>query len=416
MRSQQAMANYQETNLKLFNQNNNKTIMRTVFCFFILAIILLTSRPSIAQDVIIHKNGDELKVKVLEVKQDVITFKNWSNLEGPTYTKDKSDIFMIKYSNGSKEVIESNSNSSVKKVDTPNSSGYYIGTWYHKNFNGQSNKTILIITKALDNFLVEHKAYVRADEYFFDASGSFKEIGHLENGSIVINSNTKLSLLNENTILMNSNEFYRTPKNNQLNYSSNKVSTNDQSTAEKEPELLKTRLKGFYFNEISNKEYWAAYNLNAKSAQLSVYKNLFYRSSGIVCWSGQFGKDKYYKNDELIVKKGDTLSLSIKIGGDVINLRSPLYSKVWIGSGDYTISIQIADSSGKEYFRDSWGGVITTRNEDIHKAAEHEENIKISPDKLQSFPVSQNLYLSFLFQGKRSKKQKLEGFLIFKVE
>lgn len=56
-----------------------------------------------AQDLIIHRNGNEQQVKVLEVSADEIKYKKWSNQNGPTYTVSTSDIFMIKYSDGSKD-------------------------------------------------------------------------------------------------------------------------------------------------------------------------------------------------------------------------------------------------------------------------------------------------------------------------
>jgi hypothetical protein len=154
---------------------------------------------------ILLRNGDEISAKVLEVNQDVITYKNWTNIEGPTYSKAKSEIFMIKYANGSKDIFEAitNSNNNITKT----SSNLFLGTWYHKKYNGNSNKTVIIITQAIDNYLVEYKRNVRVDEYFFDKNDSFKEVGSIENGSIVINSMIKLSLLNENTLLMGSEEF-----------------------------------------------------------------------------------------------------------------------------------------------------------------------------------------------------------------
>lgn len=60
---------------------------------------------SAAQDLIIHRNGNEQQVKVLEVSSDEVKFKKWSNQSGPTYTVPTADIFMIKYSDGSKDTF-----------------------------------------------------------------------------------------------------------------------------------------------------------------------------------------------------------------------------------------------------------------------------------------------------------------------
>lgn len=57
-------------------------------------------------DVIIFKKGDEVEVKVLEVGVNEIRYKKCDNLNGPTFTENKSKIFMIKFANGSKTVFD----------------------------------------------------------------------------------------------------------------------------------------------------------------------------------------------------------------------------------------------------------------------------------------------------------------------
>jgi hypothetical protein len=59
-----------------------------------------------AQDVIVKVNGDEIQSKVVEVSTTEVKYKKFNNLEGPTYTIEKKEIFMIKYANGEKEVFE----------------------------------------------------------------------------------------------------------------------------------------------------------------------------------------------------------------------------------------------------------------------------------------------------------------------
>ena len=43
-----------------------------------------------------------------------IKYKKWENLEGPVYNIDKKEVFMIKYSNGSKDVFVHQSNIHAK--------------------------------------------------------------------------------------------------------------------------------------------------------------------------------------------------------------------------------------------------------------------------------------------------------------
>ena len=71
-----------------------------------------------AQDVITKKNGDEIQTKVLEVGVSDVKYKRYGNESGPTYTLSKSDIFMIKYENGDKDIFEDKDNSKNSSANT----------------------------------------------------------------------------------------------------------------------------------------------------------------------------------------------------------------------------------------------------------------------------------------------------------
>lgn len=58
-----------------------------------------------AQDVIVKRNGEELQCKILEVSKNEVKYKRWTNQDGPSFAEKKSEIFMIKYENGEKEVV-----------------------------------------------------------------------------------------------------------------------------------------------------------------------------------------------------------------------------------------------------------------------------------------------------------------------
>jgi hypothetical protein len=69
--------------------------------------ILLTP-VAFAQDVIIKLSGEELLAKVLEITLAEIKYKRFDNLEGPTISILKSNVFLIKYENGTQEVFQNN--------------------------------------------------------------------------------------------------------------------------------------------------------------------------------------------------------------------------------------------------------------------------------------------------------------------
>ncbi len=70
-------------------------------------------------DLIIFRNGDELLVKVSEVLPEEIKYKRCDNLNGPTYTAKKLDVFMVKYANGTKDVFLSQQQSNKDDKTKP---------------------------------------------------------------------------------------------------------------------------------------------------------------------------------------------------------------------------------------------------------------------------------------------------------
>ena len=65
-------------------------------------------------DNIILKDGKEISAKVLEVTPDLIKYKKCDNLEGPLFSINKSDVIMIRYSDGTKDIIKGNNNSKLE--------------------------------------------------------------------------------------------------------------------------------------------------------------------------------------------------------------------------------------------------------------------------------------------------------------
>jgi hypothetical protein len=71
----------------------------------LLLCCCLLAAATQAQDLLTKQNGDEIQVKVLEITPTEIHYKRFDNLEGPLIIVRKSDVFMIRYANGTKEVL-----------------------------------------------------------------------------------------------------------------------------------------------------------------------------------------------------------------------------------------------------------------------------------------------------------------------
>ena len=72
----------------------------------LLLILLCLPMIGFGQDNIILFDGEEIVAKIIEININDIKYKKISNLDGPLYTLDKNEVFMIKYANGEKEVFD----------------------------------------------------------------------------------------------------------------------------------------------------------------------------------------------------------------------------------------------------------------------------------------------------------------------
>jgi hypothetical protein len=88
--------------------------------FFLSA--LLFPLLSASQDIITKNNGDEIKAKVLEITPNEIKYKRFDYQQGPTIVIPVSDVFMIKYPNGEKQLFKNNNTTSVQSGNTPSGS------------------------------------------------------------------------------------------------------------------------------------------------------------------------------------------------------------------------------------------------------------------------------------------------------
>ena len=71
-----------------------------------LTILLLFCIAATAQDVITTKDGEDIQAKVLEITQTDIKYKKYSNPDGPIYSISKSEVLIVRYENGEKEVFK----------------------------------------------------------------------------------------------------------------------------------------------------------------------------------------------------------------------------------------------------------------------------------------------------------------------
>lgn len=59
-----------------------------------------------AQDIIVKKNGEDVKSKVLEIDSGTVRYKLFDEPDGATYVMNKSEILMIRHESGRNEIFE----------------------------------------------------------------------------------------------------------------------------------------------------------------------------------------------------------------------------------------------------------------------------------------------------------------------
>ena len=74
----------------------------------LLLIIIFASFSNIikAQDTLTMRSGENIIVKIIEVGTSEVKYKKIDNLNGPIFSILKSEVSMIQYENGSKDVFK----------------------------------------------------------------------------------------------------------------------------------------------------------------------------------------------------------------------------------------------------------------------------------------------------------------------
>ena len=148
----------------------------------LLIMFIMTSTAICAQDVIVKKDGSTILSKVLEIESTNIKYKKFSNLNGPVYNVNKSEVFSINYENGEKDVF--NTESSIQ--------------------NTTSDEPTFVNAKVSENNKQEIQKYNQDNHYIKDVlKFSKKELKryhealyfiNLTDSSILENSDIKISL------------------------------------------------------------------------------------------------------------------------------------------------------------------------------------------------------------------------------
>lgn len=128
--------------------------------FSLLSLLVLIFTFSQAQDTIVKNNGDQIVCKIIDVYPTEIKYTKIDSLNGRIYAENKSNIQLIKYSNGTKEQFQSQqSNNTLKPAENnPNYATKAIipngkiqadgkGFWYNGKWMKESELHDLLLAR-----------------------------------------------------------------------------------------------------------------------------------------------------------------------------------------------------------------------------------------------------------------------------
>ena len=128
-----------------------KLIMSLLFTF-------ITSSFCYSQDVIVKQNGDEIEAVVIEVSSDNIKYKDFDYQDGPLRNISVHEVFMIKYKNGTKELLN--------KAETTNTQTGNDANLINQYEKDDEFKTFMIGMKGGVNF-----STLSGEHYQYDIKG-----------------------------------------------------------------------------------------------------------------------------------------------------------------------------------------------------------------------------------------------------
>ena len=102
--------------------------------YFFNCLCCLITFAAFSQDIITTKSGEDIKAKVIEVNTTDIKYKKTENIDGPVFSVLKSEILIIRYENGTKDIFNSVKPVAETNIDMPDKEAFAKGKVDAKKF------------------------------------------------------------------------------------------------------------------------------------------------------------------------------------------------------------------------------------------------------------------------------------------
>ena len=109
----------------------------------LLLIILFASSSNFikAQDTLTMRSGENIIVKIIEVGSNEVKYKKIENFNGPIFATLKSDLYLIRYENGSKDDFSTiGKSTNTQELYTQ---GYNDAIKYYKSYKVTGNSVLI---------------------------------------------------------------------------------------------------------------------------------------------------------------------------------------------------------------------------------------------------------------------------------
>lgn len=159
---------------------------------FMMGIVaLLISVSAFAQDIIITKDAKKIEAKILEVSKSEIKYKDFDNLEGPTFILEVEEINSITYQNG-KVVLYNQKQQETSQVEVTEMDETQLSSTIATSNVAEANEynveILLISGQIIKAKLMEtantYVAYTYNGKYFTMPADKVEKVTDLRNGKV----------------------------------------------------------------------------------------------------------------------------------------------------------------------------------------------------------------------------------------
>ncbi len=119
---------------------------KTIFTIFASSIFTISF--CFSQDIITKKSSEDIQAKVLEITTTEIKYKKFDDSNGPTVTILKSDVLMVRYQNGTKDIFNEEKKNEIVSTQTQSSDNLFTqgqsdASIYYKGYKGAGTGTLV---------------------------------------------------------------------------------------------------------------------------------------------------------------------------------------------------------------------------------------------------------------------------------